>query len=38
MRDPEDYEDLHWAADWIEENSNMIWHEGNLWQDCDDDA
>ena len=38
MMDLEDYEDLHRAADWIEENSNMIWHEGNLWQDCDDDA
>ena len=37
MMDLEDYEVLDWAADWLEENSNMIWREGILWQTCDDD-
>ena len=31
LMDLEDPEVLSWAADWIEENSNMIWFEGLLW-------
>ena len=31
LMDLEDPEVLSWAADWIEENSNMIWSDGSLW-------
>ena len=37
MMDLEDYEVLNWAADWIEENSNMIWSDGSLWETVDHD-
>ena len=35
LMDLEDCEVLNWAADWIEENSSMIWREGILWQTGD---
>ena len=37
LMDLEDYEVLGWAADWVEENSNMVWDEGILWKPYEDD-
>ena len=34
LMDLEDYEVLNWAADWIEENSSMIWYDGGLWHNA----
>lgn len=36
--DDPDPEIMSWVADWIEENTDMYWEDGDLWRGREDDT